>query len=83
MAIPFDCPHCGKGLKARDQVAGQTKHCRYCGKDVVIPVMDANEKGAALLERLVDTADLIYSRLGWTLAWLVLATLLLLAGSLR
>lgn len=37
MAIKFDCPHCGSGLKAPDAAAGKQLKCPKCGRLVIVP----------------------------------------------
>lgn len=49
MAIPLDCPSCGKRLNAPDSSAGKKAKCPACGTIVVVPdvIRDAEEVGAA------------------------------------
>jgi DNA-directed RNA polymerase subunit M/transcription elongation factor TFIIS len=45
MPIPFDCPSCGKTLKAPEETAGKRIRCPHC-KDVIVvpePVYEAEE----------------------------------------
>jgi serine/threonine protein kinase len=35
--IPFDCSHCNKRLKARDELVGKRIKCPQCGEVVVVP----------------------------------------------
>ncbi len=37
MAITFNCPGCGKPLKIRDEMAGQTSRCNSCSAKLVVP----------------------------------------------
>ena len=38
MSISFQCPHCGKKLKAPDSAAGKSSSCPGCGGTVTCPV---------------------------------------------
>ena len=37
MPISFQCPHCGKKLKAPDSAAGKSSTCPGCGNKVTCP----------------------------------------------
>ena len=37
MAIAVDCPHCGKQLKVKDELAGRKGKCPQCQKTIEIP----------------------------------------------
>lgn len=35
--VDFRCPHCGKGMRAPDELAGKSGTCPACGQAVVVP----------------------------------------------
>lgn len=37
MTIAMECPGCGKRLKFRDELAGETVECKECGEDIDLP----------------------------------------------
>lgn len=39
MAIPFECPHCGKRTQVANQYAGQSGPCGECGQTVTVPAL--------------------------------------------
>jgi serine/threonine protein kinase len=44
--IPFRCPGCGQGLRARAELAGKKVKCRHCGQAVLVPaIRSAGEAG--------------------------------------
>lgn len=43
--ISFDCPHCGKNLKTKDDKAGMKSKCPGCGEIVKIPSSTSSESG--------------------------------------
>jgi serine/threonine-protein kinase len=43
--IPFPCPGCGKGLKARADLAGRKVKCPQCGQAVLVPGARPAEAG--------------------------------------
>ena len=38
MAITFSCPHCGRGYKVRDDLAGKAVTCKECTQSLRVPV---------------------------------------------
>jgi tetratricopeptide (TPR) repeat protein len=45
MTLSFDCPRCGKPLKAPEAAAGRTAECKFCHSKITIPT-GSEEKGA-------------------------------------
>ncbi len=37
MYFRFDCVHCGKSLRIREEDAGRKAHCPYCRKQIRVP----------------------------------------------
>lgn|SRR3972149_825796 len=37
MYFTFDCPHCQKKLKVREEAAGRKAGCPYCRASVIVP----------------------------------------------
>jgi tetratricopeptide (TPR) repeat protein len=37
MTLSFDCPRCGKSLKAPEAAAGKTAECKFCHNKITIP----------------------------------------------
>ena len=37
MSITFNCPHCQRPLKVKDELAGKKVKCPGCGKPVAVP----------------------------------------------
>ena len=40
--VDFECPACGKNLKAKVELAGKRAKCSRCGDIVKVPIIDAN-----------------------------------------
>lgn len=53
MSVRFQCPECGKSLKAREEDAGRQTACSRCGTRLTIPAATA----AAQIASAVDGAD--------------------------
>jgi len=50
MSVRFQCPQCGKSLKAREEDAGRTTACSRCGTRIAIP-------GSAVAAPAAEAAD--------------------------
>ena len=61
MPISFDCPQCGKHLKAPDAAAGKSSKCPHCGCKVTCPApakaATATPKAAAVKPPKPPAAD--------------------------
>jgi predicted RNA-binding Zn-ribbon protein involved in translation (DUF1610 family) len=64
MPISFQCPQCGKKLKAPDEAAGKSSKCPGCGGAVTCPepiydaeVLDASEKPSSAHDPYADLDD--------------------------
>jgi hypothetical protein len=53
MAISFQCPQCGKKLKAPESAAGKSSKCPGCGGTVTCPAPGQNEE---VVEMALDTS---------------------------
>lgn len=40
--ISFDCPHCAKALRLKDELAGKKGKCPACGKSITVPSASEN-----------------------------------------
>jgi hypothetical protein len=45
MTFSFDCPNCGRTLKAPEGAAGKTAECKFCHSKLTIPVVVENTSG--------------------------------------
>lgn len=52
MYFNLTCPHCSKGLRVRDELAGKTARCPYCKNPVTIPHKQAEEPAPAAFDLL-------------------------------
>ena len=46
MSIAFQCPHCGKKLKAPDSAASKSSKCPGCGETVTCPSLSTTPKSS-------------------------------------
>jgi hypothetical protein len=44
MTLSFDCPRCGKALKAPEVAAGKTAECKFCHNKITIPPIAVDKK---------------------------------------
>jgi len=45
MYFKFDCPHCGKSLKVKEENSGQRARCPYCRNSMTVPEPPVEEDG--------------------------------------
>ncbi|MBI1375161.1 MAG: hypothetical protein GC159_20775 [Phycisphaera sp.] len=63
MYFKFDCPHCGKSLKVKEENAGQRARCPYCRNSMTVPEPPASEDDLdALSSAAVNTDDIPIAR---------------------
>jgi len=72
MATSMTCPHCGSTTDATSESAGRTAACGHCGREMVLPTVEAGEplapsRGATQIFAVL-AAGLIVGALG---AWLL------------
>ena len=59
MTLAFECPRCGKSLKAPEGAAGKTAECKFCHTKITIPAVEAMKRQGQDADRLAF--DLISS----------------------
>jgi len=57
MPIEFQCPHCGKKLKAKDQAAGRRLDCPGCGEPLAVPDIEVQYNTTTAEEQEVPSAE--------------------------
>jgi hypothetical protein len=55
MTIAFSCPHCGKSLKVKDELAGKKIKCPGCQALATVPTAEEEDTAAYAVATQVDT----------------------------
>src|SRR4051812_10131963 len=56
MAIAFQCPHCQRAYKVKDELAGKKAECKQCKKVMIVPATTPAVVDSHALEALATAA---------------------------